>query len=307
MIPGGICFHGEERNMRQHKHDSAKVSLFPFLSILVCLIGTLALTLAISMLSVVDEKEMAEVEEHRVHAQQLNQLSKKILSAKIKSDQLEQLLKAEIARKDALASEAQKMTEAVKHTKAKQKANDAQQAKLNELKGLDAPLLNQYLDIADSEESFSKAMEMMRQRMSDLGVQLKDIKMRRTQLTKQKPGDNISILSGGSGRGRKAVFVECTVTSVIELPSGKRLSVKGKSPASGPLAFLVPSKKSSFEVYLHEINKTPEKTLVFLIRPGATSMFKKAFALAKKTGVQAGYLPLPSGAPVNIVAASTDK
>lgn len=307
MVPGGTCFHGEERNMRQHKHDSAKVSLFPFLSILVCLIGTLTLTLAISMLSVVDEEELAEVKELRERTEQLNQLGKKILSAKIKTGQLEKLLKEELAKKNALASEAQKLTEATKHAKAKRKANDAQQAKLNELKGMDAALLNQYLDIADSGESFSKAMEMLRHSLNDLGIQLKDIKERHTQLTKHKPGENISILSGGSGRGRKPVFVECTVTSVIQLPSGKRLSLEGKSPASGLLAFLIPSKKSSFEEYLHEIKENPGKTLVFLIRPGATSTFKKAFAMAKKTGVQAGYLPLPSGAPVNIVAASNDK
>jgi hypothetical protein len=169
---------------------------------------------------------------------------------------------------------------------------------------LDAVLLNQYLDIASSEKGLSKAMEKIRQRMEDLGVQLKDAKERRLQLARKKSdkNDNITVLSGGSGRGREAVFVECTQTSVKLLPSGKRLSVGEVKPGNNPLQFLLPSKKTSFESYLSEHKKTPGKTLVFLIRPGATSMFRKALASTENLGLSAGYLPLPSDAPVKIAS-----
>ena len=284
--------------MRPPREDSAKISLFPFLSILVCLIGTLALALAASMLSVFDPSEVAEVEEHRNRIEQLEELNGKNKIAKAKIQNMEAMFQEQTALQDSLRDEVRELSESIDESQAKQKENADQQAKVDELKKLDAVLLNQILDIAESEAAYLRTIESMRKRLNDLGVQIKDIDERRTQLAKQQPGDNISILTGGSGRGRKPVFVECTVTSVIIRPSGKRLSVGGNAP--GFLDYLNPSSKSSFGKHLNEIKQKPGTSLVFLIRPGATAMFKRALAEAEKAGVHAGYLPLPSQAPVKI-------
>lgn len=284
--------------MRPSSQDSAKVSLFPFLSILVCLIGSLALLLAASMLSVFDASEVAEVEEHRSRIEQLKEIIKKTKVADGKNQELETKILENVAMQVALRDEERKLSKSNNKSQSRQKEIAIRQAKVDELKKMDAVVLNQILDIAESKAAFLRAMESMQKRINDLGVQIKDTEERRIQLAKQKPGDNILILTGGSGRGRKSVFVECTVTSVILRPSGKRLSVGGNVP--GYLDFLYPSSKSSFGQYLKEIKQEPGTSLVFLIRPGATSMFKKALAQAKSVGVHAGYLPLPSQAPVKI-------
>jgi len=333
--------------MLRHKTEkSIRLALFPFLSVITCVIGVLALVLASSVLGQMEEgqldtedfdKKMVTIQQQRADVDQLAaDLAQNIPDAKdCLAGEQARLAEAELQLKDAKAQVAQAKQEveanAAKRAEQQAKLVDIQNqkkeaqakgvkvarvvpaaeeelknqkgrldkakirlAKLKELEQEGARAVSRFADVADNPAGIENEKQRLEREINALGVKLAGVNQQAEQLAKQKPGDNITILSGGSGRG-KPVFIECRERDLAHRPSGL---VFPRSETGYPLTGF-----KGFADFLKAMRNERNRAVVFLIRPDAVDTFEVARMQARESGLIAGFLALPGQAPLKIADA----
>ncbi|MBO35012.1 MAG: hypothetical protein CMO64_02290 [Verrucomicrobiales bacterium] len=328
---------------RRKKDKQLRLALFPFLSVITCVIGVLALILASSVLGQMEESQLdpvefdrqlaaiqqerddvdklaanlaqeipaandclagenarlAEVEallnDAQAHAVEADQELKNLNARRVKQ---EAKLADIRARAKAAQVEAQKIAGAIPAAEKeleKQKAEHANAkvrlAKLKELEAAGAQAVSRFADAADNPGGLQLEQNRLQQEVAALGVQLEAANKQAAQLASQKPGENITILSGGSGRG-KPVFIECRARDLIHRPSGLAFP---RSPIGYPLTGF-----QGFGNFLKAMKNEQQRTVVLLIRPDAVDTFEVARMQAREAGLTPGFLALPGNAPLKI-------
>ncbi len=330
--------------MSRHKTEkSIRLALFPFLSVITCVIGVLALVLASSVLGQMEEsqldtedfdKKMVTIQQQRADVDQLAaDLAQNIPDAKdCLAGEQARLADAKLQLKDAKAQVAQAKQEVeanaarraeqraklvdIQNQKKEAKAKAAKVAggvpaaeeelknqkgrldkakirlaKLKELEQEGARAVSRFADVADNPAGIENEKQRLEREINALGVKLAGVNQQAEQLAEQKPGDNITILSGGSGRG-KPVFIECRERDLAHRPSGL---VFPRSETGYPLTGF-----KGFADFLKAMRNERNRAVVFLIRPDAVDTFEVARMQARESGLIAGFLALPGQAPLKI-------
>ncbi len=249
---------------RKKKEEEEAISLFPFLSILACLIGTLTMmitAMAMSQMSKDEPQDEAEIKAAEERLEDFRKLQEEMASLKQSEDNLRKKLhEAEELRKD--------------------------EAKLKELR--QKALMAQVSDGED--DGVAKILAQIEEFDSEVKKMSPELKVAKTELEKlnkemearKNPQAKVSIIGGGSGSGLKPFFVECATNQVVIHLKDQKIEVPRDQVR----------KSEQFDSFLADVGKADGASVVFLIREDGIKTFNDASRHASAKGVRNGKLPI---------------
>ena len=260
--------------MARRKSKGAEISLFPFLSILVCVIGCLTMIIVfinLIQMNQVDGKEPEEVEV----AKEYVEVEKKQKEDQKKLDEKRQLMENLIQDQEDLRTKREKLR--------RLKELLANSKKIDSLRDELIAKLNLFLK---TNKKLDKDKETL----------LAEVKKLKEEIEKRKlPPDAaaLRVQSSGSSTNVEPYFVEIADKTILIHTS------LTEPPLTIPSASLKLSKE--FQDLLKKISEKPYRKLIFLVRGNKTSVanFKLAngvvggFNRASGTRILPGKLPLP--------------
>ena len=257
--------------------DGEGVSLFPFLSILACLIGIL--TLMISVMSQLNTPDTAgQTEEDINRAKKRTQLITLAEGLEVEIVDLDERIKKERSSAALL----QKLRE--------QRATA--EKKLQELGKMQG----------QSPDALRKATEQHRQEIASLVKKKQELEKKtkeiRDEINTRKsapdPPKSVQIRPGGSGNNRPSAvfFVECD-------DKGITLIRKGHKPQRVPTEQI--TKSSDYRNFLTKIKSVRDPMVLYLIRRTGYSTYRwAAHEAIEKHGIRTGKLPLPNDGELDL-------
>lgn len=263
---------------RRKPADGDNVSLFPFMSILVCLIGALTLMIAALMITSANSEQAPEL------VQRYQQYSE------LKADQQQD--REELERLKALLAQADKLAEQVKLALAEVTALEAQH--------------KEKLARVDANSEYAKQLaeaNRLRLRIAELEAEpaklQAEIDRLQQEVAKKNAGPEekiVQIRPGGSGVDIVPAFVECTATGVVihEGPEPKRI-----------IATDLGNEASGFRALLDRVAGTPKGQVIFLVRPDGVNTFNAARSFTRSHFGPNGYckngkLPIPTQGNIDL-------
>ena len=253
--------------MARRRRAKQSISLFPFLSILACVIGTLTLLITALALGQMDTDEMAS-------ELKLDYLKRQIEKTQARIEQL----KEELGEVESGAGDLQKQLADAK-------------VELERLKRLQAALLENVdkkeekpeIDIPSIDpERHKKRLAQMEEELQTQEEQkqklLADLKERK------RPPDEAEVIiqPGGSGVDLKPTFVECAAAGIVVY--------EGEEPWRVRRADLGSDK--DFLALLDRVAADSKATVIFLVRDDALSTYYAARSLARSHFARNGKLPV---------------
>jgi hypothetical protein len=261
---------------RRAKEQGDILSLFPFLSILTCLIGTLTMLIALLAMQQVNktEKDAAKIkesEQERIIAEtrlrDYKAFKDKLQKDKLSISAVKKLLKELEEKRKALLEEmerllkerALRMDEIAKRSKAASKAE--------ELMGE----LNRFKDkIAKVTAEIDRVNKEISEKTALLSTKTK------------KSVSTVMVRPSGSATGLKPTFVECAKDGVVIYdPEGTK-----RIPAS------VLKTDQAFNGLLGTVKANEHATIIFLVRSEGIWTFRNASLQADAIGARYGKLPI---------------
>ena len=254
---------------RRPRDADDDVSLFPFLSILACVIGTLTLMISGLALTQMDNDTVA-------HAEEYAKATTDTQSLQLEMEQLKSKLDAEGQRVGTLVAQQQKELSdisALLDTVRGQVSTKRVEANKEE-----APIIIPPVDIAAHEESLKDLQEQLSQAKEQIAQLEAEIKERKLPPKESE----VTVLPSGSGIGFEPVFVECAAGSIVLHTS--------KTPERIRTADM--AKNKNFVALLKDVGASPKKSMVFLVRNDALATYNAASRLASANEVRNGKLPV---------------
>lgn len=254
--------------MAKRKQEGGEdISLFPFLSVLACVIGTLTVIIAVIAVQSLDNDTVETAMEYQAKEEQLKEqnLALEKLQAELKKKQAE--LKAEQSQEQKSLEEAKKRLAEILAQMEKV------QGELQNI-SIEGPKVN----VAAQFEEIS-AME------ADLKARREKIAQLEKEIAERKlpPKESeVSILPGGSGVGFDPFFVECDDGRIVIHDGDKTTPVRTAELNTNP----------DFAKMLEAVKKAEKGSLVFLIRDDGLSTYEAARRFANAKGVKNGKLPV---------------
>ena len=262
---------------RRRRVDDEGVSLFPFMSILACLIGILTLMISVSMTA---------------KQQQVGMNKEDFLRAK---------------ENERLTRELQTMAQEVEALRKQAKINNALLVNLQQLEQQKANLsstlqLLQKTGDGETDAVLKKRIEMMRTETASIRREQPELEQKiielRAELAKRKsrpqPRESVTIRPGGSlnAKGRTLFFVECN-------SSGISIREKGKEPVVLSTAAIKDS--IEFAEFCEKAGGETNGQVVFLMRRAGFNAYNWAAGIAVDTyGLSVGKLPIPNDGEIDL-------
>ena len=241
--------------------DEDDVSLFPFLSILACVIGVLTLLISALALAQMDNESVARSE-------QFQRVQERLQETRAEISQLQQDLQEKRDRIDDDSSPLQQDLAA---------ARRMLEQLLRQIQELEATL-EQPLELAAADDPQmlrrTQALEQMQQQLQQLQERIEQLQAEIAQRQLPPEASQVAILPGGSGVGLDPVFVECDGGSLVlhQGPEAKRIR---SADLESDEAFLK---------LLDGVAASPTRTVVFLIRSDGLGTYHLARSVAETRG-----------------------
>ena len=255
------------------------VSLFPFMSILACLIGIL--TLMISVIS------RAKEEQREGWTEEQRELAEANRDLRLELKKLEK----QLAEKDKQLERDQKDASELKKLKDRQIVLRKQLDELSKAKDpdkTDEELQKIVENLKTELEALKKEKPPLEKRLAELQKQLKERK------EAPEPPKSVQVRPGGTSlnAARNIFFVECNETGITILEKGKdpvKVS-KGAIQTNG-----------AFKNFLQKVKGTRDSMVLFLIRRSGNESYLWAVAEAEtKYQVRTGKLPVPNDGELDL-------
>jgi hypothetical protein len=271
---------------RRSKSSGDEVSLFPFLSILACLIGALIMiivVLAVSQSQQTGGRTQEEMEMAKEYQRMLEKLKEQKEQTKEIDQKVEQLekMKAELAQKSERVARLRKLL-----------STDASIKEMNEK--ISQELLKQLDNLMLEIDGFRRQEGEVKKELDALLAELK-----KREIPKDKPIPPVVVQPGGSGlaAGSKVYFVEA---------SGGRITIywdaEKKTVLSAAAEVVVADE--AYNEFLKQVKAVPKSKIIFLLRDDGTGAFNNAAGWAMETYAfspdQIGRLPLPGRGEVDV-------
>ena len=239
--------------------------MFPFLSVLACVIGTLTLMIAsLALGNLVESHSASRIDEYD-RRQEDNRKARD-----------------EVAQLKRLISEAQDLQDKLRNAREKLKHLEQLLKRTKEQEQLKTKSL---AEVRDLQRQISK----MERELKRLNKRIEERRMHCQELEKEaddsKGKSRIVLQPGGSGRGLTPHFVECTGDSLViysDFYSGSR-----RIDHTDDKNF------KKFSEFLNKVKSKESTTVIFLIRADGVGIYDDAFSVAEKLSVRNGKLPLP--------------
>ncbi len=250
---------------RRHRAKLA-VSLFPFLSILACVIGTLTLMITALALGQMDDNSLNE------------QLRLDALRRQLEADlKLIEQIKAEIAK---FEGHADNLTKQIVEARCEAEQLERRTQQLIVQREQEPEVEIEVIEID---------LEAHKSRIAKLQEELAEFQKQREALAAElaRRGEppleaEVIVRPGGTGMDLEPTFVECTSTGIFIHEGGEPVHVR-----TGDL-----KTDAAFRGLLERIAGRPKATVIFLIRDDAVGTYNAARAVALELRARNGKLPV---------------
>ncbi len=264
--------------MSRRQSSSTGVSLFPFLSILACLIGIL--TMMIKIISDIKAQESSGRDEQELaRAKQFQQVN-----ADIKKQEKElEKIKAVLKERNAALVELSELEN--KRIVLRKKLADAKAAPSQS----DAALQKMLEQIIDQIAALKKERPSLEKQLAELKAELE----RRKIKPDNKP-QPVRINPAGSGisANTELVFIEC---------NGNGLVILDKNGSKTPVSTATIETDGKLAGVFNQIKSSREHLVLFLIRADGHGAFRTAGAYAEtKYNLRIGKLPVPTQGEIDL-------
>ncbi|PHS11956.1 MAG: hypothetical protein COA78_08860 [Blastopirellula sp.] len=253
---------------RRGVNADEEISLFPFLSVVACMIGTLTLIIAALSISGLDNDTVERALEYEEVKGKFD--SELLAIAELKNmivDKREELGLSD-AEKNIKAEELTKQLAALLEQK------DAARKEFAETTKLEIRPVN----IKQQTESIDQMQEELKGHQEQIAQLDKQISERDIELTESQ----VSILPSGSGVGFIPKFVECAASQVIIHSAPEPILIRVNELAAN----------ADYKKLMDSVSASEKTTLVFLIRDDGLNTYYTARNLANTNGVKNGKLPV---------------
>jgi len=252
---------------RSRGDSESSVSLFPFLSILACVIGTLVLLITsvaiCQMESPAEEALVARVEEYRKLEKEQKDIDRKLASQLPKLHELEQY-KAALAKLEALLA----------------RLREEHRQKLSENKDAKADLAELLARMKQFEALLAK-LELEKRTLEE---QLAALRAELERRKRVQDAPTVCIMPARDSRrdARRPVFVEADGDGLLLDPDGKRERV----PRAGITT------DATFKGVVDAVAADRKKVMVFLIREDGVLSYRTAESFARRQSALVAKLPI---------------
>lgn len=286
-------------------------SLFPFLAVLICTLGTLILLLAL-VAQEAQDAAVANAEQARRQSLASATVSPKVPAAALEvpaaAPETDEIPKLTADRASQLIAEEQFRVEQLVSFRDAQ-TQDAENKRM-EVAQLEAAFRKQKERLAALEDEIRAAtteqdptetlklddstLVMMREEIEKLRADIKELEESERG---KKPRVVIVPHRGPNGTQRRPVYVECTEDEIRILPEGARITktqalaaAESRNPNANPLgSALRVARRHAMQSYGDAVAPYP----LLIVRPGGIRMFRLASALMKDWDDQYGYELVP--------------
>jgi hypothetical protein len=248
-------------------------SIFPFLSVLACAIGVLALMLG--MLA----PGHAEVRSVELSAEQLTQYSTLAEDIEFADIDIDRLAK----RYDAAEDVHSQLEKAELQLAELQKRHTEEQQRMKSAAERRSHLLSQA-------DTLKLEIERLEPRLQNIEEKTKRLEADLEERRQPRPDPANRIRQYLVTRGIAPVFVECRSEGVVLYEADEPLAV--------PLAGL--RKNPDYLALLDRVASTPEGVVVFMVRSDAVPTYFAARDVAREESCRNGKLPLPGTGPIDL-------
>ena len=262
---------------RRPRTNDDEISLFPFLSIIACVIGVLTMMIATLALAQTDTPDVAQIENFEQDKKALDRTKTRI-----------EQIKLEI-------SESLKLREQQKQNN----TNKAEIAKmLNELESIEKELAEQ----KKVQIVIPKVDPKSRETASDMQAQYTRLEEEIAQLEqdlkerKDKSEANVTVLPQGSGLNFEPHFVECAADSFVLHTQTPPKRIRAANAA----------KAKEFIDLMELAANGKNDSIVFLVRSDGLTTFRTLKSLCDQRSIRNGKLPVVGQGRIDL-SAFTDK
>jgi hypothetical protein len=263
--------------VRRPRGDADDVSLFPFLSILACIIGVLTLLFSAMALAQMDNDTVVLAEQYEKIRQALEACQKEVAELRLRVDQEDIQAVEEIDQKRQQVAEAQlRLNELLQQLEQVQIAAGGPKSKIS-VPDYDAVIQREALEQMESQAAG------LREQIAQLEKELED---------RGKPPveSEVSILPGGTGLGFDPVFVECAAGSIVIHASDPPQRIRQADMAT----------EEAFIDLLDRVAESDRQTVIFLVRNDGLSSYQTARSLADAHATRHGKLPVIGQGRLNL-------
>ncbi len=261
---------------KRRASGEGEVSLFPFLSILACLIGALVLMIVVLVISQMGKAEGRTPEEIQ-RAQDYIKLKKEIEERK----ELDVVLKEKLATLEKLQKAIEeKQQQFIKLRKLLSTSKDIQDANLKISQQMQKELDDLLLEIEGMKKQQTESKK-------EIEALMAEIKKRQVPPDKKIPPVVVQPSGSGMAEDSKVYFVEAAGGGL------KILGAWGEDYRLSATAEVVVA-DAAYNHFLAEIAKNPKSLLLFLIRDDGQGAFNNgAGRAANDYNIRVGKLPIP--------------
>ena len=264
--------------MAQRRESSGgEVSLFPFLSILACLIGALVLIIVVLVLAQADKADGRTAEEIKM-AQDFLRMQKEI----------EERKKQDVTLKEKI-EELQKLQQELEEKEQRylklRKLLDSSKEVQEQNRQISLQLQKQLDDLLTEIDGLKRQQEETKKEIAVLMAELK-----KREVPKDKPLPAVVVQPSGSGMSEntKAFFVECSSGSLKILGAWDDQEYRLSATAEVVVADV------AYNHFLAEVKKIPNSIVLFLIRDDGQGAFNNGAGRAEGDyKLRIGKLPIP--------------
>jgi len=243
----------------RRRNRAPAVSLFPFLSVLACVIGTLTLLIAAIALGQMGSDEFLE---------RWQELQQSITSDSLAADGA----RANLANANALVEELSSAREVLEALGVKADATRDEQRRIADRAARASALQQQRYALETELANLRSAIVSEEATLAELAAARDD----------DQP---IVLKPAGTGRGLRPYFVECRFDELVVYDAGNEPDMTVRR------AFIEHS--WDFRRFLGEVRDDRTATVIFLIRPDGIDVYERAQRAATGVRVRHGKIPLP--------------
>ncbi len=251
------------------------ISLFPFLSILACIIGVLTLMIATLALSQMDSEVVVAAEKFENVSQVLEDKTLELSELQNKIDQMQAKFSNQASQQQKEQIKIQKRLATINvELLAARKNNEEIQKKQSE----------SMLEV--QQQPLEEIQKLLSKQQEDIATLAKEIKERK--LPPQEA--EFSVLPGGSGTGITPYFIECTKTDIVVHQKGELLRIRAGQIETNPTLIKL----------FDEVVGQPRAKVIFLIRDDAVHVWGRVRNFANSFDVPNGKLPVLGHGRINL-------
>ena len=249
--------------IRRRKRDDYSPSLFPFLSVLACLIGTLTLMVAAMALGKMNPNNSPDIKQSYLN---------KLDNVKALTNEKKELY--------ILINEAEKILAQLEIARQEQKQLEKENLEFNKQENLK---INRLLEASKLRNEINQLEKEHALLQSKISLYKKDLK----EKTKQPKESEIILTPNSNNHSvhRKPYFAECSESSIVLYSD---LNIKNKKTIN---KLFIKSSNDYYE-FLNKINRDNNGILVFLIRCDGVEVYRLANEIAEIKNVFRGKVPL---------------